>query len=544
MAQLVRLLVICTLLLSVHAAWADTTWVDPGPVSGLWEVAGSPYMVLGNVAVPPQQQLEITAGVTVYFAGHCRLTVDGALFARGTEDAPVYFTTDTLSNPQGWAGIWIFSPADSCALTYAVIEHGRAEASGDWGLGGAMLLDGATLSLNSCTIRNCRANSGHGIFARHAARLTITDSWFYNNGRDTGSGGAISCQSQTLLTLIRSVVSNNSALYGGGLSLENSVALITGSEIAKNTALVWGGGFYCRETMLTMTGSTLANNASIGGGGLDGRFNISLVMDSCLVIGNSAMRTGAQGYGGGLNLQSGEQMLTRVTFAGNQAPSAAALNCGPQTSARNCIFAFQSHGGSVQFNYPGATLRYCCFGDNAGGDFSGANTPAGLGLTTHVNLNGDSCDGFFNLFADPLFSDSTGDSFTLAPSSPCVDAGDPLLPLDPDGSISDMGMRPVFHETPASPLAAALPAHPALHPAYPNPFNPRTTLRYDLERAGVTSVRIYDLNGRMVTTLFEGRQTAGHHTLDWDAGDLPSGAYFALLCAGDLRVAQQLLLVK
>ena len=141
------------------------------------------------------------------------------------------------------------------------------------------------------------------------------------------------------MTLVRSVVCRNLALYGGGISLDNAVARIQDSEIAKNIALVWGGGFYCRETMLTITGSTLASNASIGGGGIDARYSVDLVMDSCLVIGNTAMRIGAQGAGGGLNLQSGEQVLMRSTFFGNFAPVAAALNCGPETHLRNCIFA-------------------------------------------------------------------------------------------------------------------------------------------------------------------------------------------------------------
>ena len=50
--------------------------------------------------------------------------------------------------------------------------------------------------------------------------------------------------------------------------------------------------------------------------------------------------------------------------------------------------------------------------------------------------------------------------------------------------------------------------------------------------------------GREVTTLVEARQTAGHHTLDWNAAALPSGAYFALLHAGQQRAAQRLVLIK
>ena len=544
MTHLVRLLLIGSLLAGCGVVWADTTWVAPGPVSGLWEAAGSPYVIQGHVQIPPQEQLHIGAGVTVYFDGHCRLLVEGALLTEGTESEPVLMTTDTVANPQGWAGIWMIAPTDSSHLVYTILEHGRAEGSADWALGGALLLDRARLWMDGCTIRSCRAITGHGIYARNYTELSLTDCWLYGNGGITGRGGAINCQGQTSLSLERCVVSYNAALYGGGLNLENTVARIVDSEIAKNNAEVWGGGLYCGETMLLMTGTTLATNLSMGGGGLDGHYALNLVMDSCLVIGNSAMRLGSQGLGGGMNLQNGEHELTRVTFAGNQAPAAAALNCGPHTHVRNCIFSYGTNGSSVQFNYAGSSIRYSCFGQNPSGDFAGPHAPLGLGQSLRVNTNGDSCDNAFNLFTDPLFDDTTGRPFDLAPTSPCIDAGDPLLPREADGSLSDIGWRPALYVTAAVPRGGEPPQSPALSAAYPNPFNPRTTLRWDLARAGLVSLRIYDLTGREVVTLFEGRQSAGPHTLEWDAAALPSGTYVALLCAGDVRAAQKLMLLK
>ena len=72
----------------VPAVWADTTWVDAGPVSGLWEAGGSPYIVRGDIQVPARKHLEIGAGVTVYFTGHCRVTVEGALYTTGPRPHP------------------------------------------------------------------------------------------------------------------------------------------------------------------------------------------------------------------------------------------------------------------------------------------------------------------------------------------------------------------------------------------------------------------------------------------------------------------------
>ena len=56
-----------------------------------------------------------------------------------------------------------------------------------------------------------------------------------------------------------------------------------------------------------------------------------------------------------------------------------------------------------------------------------------------VNANGDSCDIYENIYLEPHFIDPSGLNFNLMSISPCIDAGDPALPLDPDGSIVDIG---------------------------------------------------------------------------------------------------------
>ena len=55
-----------------------------------------------------------------------------------------------------------------------------------------------------------------------------------------------------------------------------------------------------------------------------------------------------------------------------------------------------------------------------------------------------------------------------------------------------------------------------LDPCRPNPFNPHTSVSYRLAEAGEVSLRIYDVSGRLVTTLVEGRKEAGQHEVSWD----------------------------
>jgi hypothetical protein len=80
--------------------------------------------------------------------------------------------------------------------------------------------------------------------------------------------------------------------------------------------------------------------------------------------------------------------------------------------------------------------------------------------------------------------------------------------------------------------------------AYPNPFNPTTTIAFDLPKASHASLTLYDLTGRQVRTLIEEQMSAGHHQIAFDGGALPSGIYFARLNAGNMTQTQKLVLLK
>ncbi|MFB3133064.1 MAG: T9SS type A sorting domain-containing protein, partial [Rhodothermales bacterium] len=93
-------------------------------------------------------------------------------------------------------------------------------------------------------------------------------------------------------------------------------------------------------------------------------------------------------------------------------------------------------------------------------------------------------------------------------------------------------------------LGEAIPEHYALHPNYPNPFNPQTTLRFDLPEAVPVSLVIYDLLGRVVETLIEDDLSPGQYSFVWQAADRPSGLYLAHLKAGSFSQTRKLILMK
>jgi hypothetical protein len=89
-----------------------------------------------------------------------------------------------------------------------------------------------------------------------------------------------------------------------------------------------------------------------------------------------------------------------------------------------------------------------------------------------------------------------------------------------------------------------LPATHTLHALYPNPFNPSTTLTYDVGTAGTVTIRVFDVLGREVAMLANAHHTSGQHTLTFEAGHLPSGTYFVSLEAPGVRQMRSVVLAK
>ncbi len=112
------------------------------------------------------------------------------------------------------------------------------------------------------------------------------------------------------------------------------------------------------------------------------------------------------------------------------------------------------------------------------------------------------------------------------------------LPLS--GSQSSVAGRPTSVNTERE----ELPAEVALLGNYPNPFNPETTIDYELPRTSEVSLTVYDLLGHETAVLVDGLQSAGRHTVRFDAGNLPSGPYVYRLQTEDKTVARTMILVK
>jgi len=89
----------------------------------------------------------------------------------------------------------------------------------------------------------------------------------------------------------------------------------------------------------------------------------------------------------------------------------------------------------------------------------------------------------------------------------------------------------------------------SLYQNHPNPFNPVTTLRYDLPENSFVNINIYDLMGRNIRSLVKSQQTAGYRSIQWNATNnlgepVSAGMYIYMIQAGEFRQARKMVLLK
>jgi len=79
---------------------------------------------------------------------------------------------------------------------------------------------------------------------------------------------------------------------------------------------------------------------------------------------------------------------------------------------------------------------------------------------------------------------------------------------------------------------------------YPNPFNPSTTIAYSVASRGNVTLTVYDMLGKEVANLVNEVKAAGNYTVNFNAGNLPSGVYFYKLNNGSQVLTQKMMLIK
>ena len=355
------------------------------------------------------------------------------------------------------------------------------------------------------TIQNGRAWQGAGIYCYNSS--PTLDHLDVRGNEASVRGGGISCYWNSNPHLTHVTVRDNSAPEGGGIyCYHNSSLDLENSTISGNDANE-GGGIYCYSSDPCLTAITITENvAGERGGGIMCYFS-SPTFRNMTVSANSAF------WGGAICCEASSPIVTNSIVEGNAG----------------------AWGSIVFFNCPNGQITHGDFYDNETRDFFGS-VPQQIGVVNAVNANGDSCDMYFNIFLDPLFVDPDNGDYHLQDGSPCIDAGDPGSPLDPDNTTADIGAY-YHHQTGIwddGRFESVEPSGFHLLANFPNPVREKTTIQYQTPETGQVHIAIYNLLGQQTRTLVDEYQSAGRYSEIWDGRDefgmqVPGGLYFICL---------------
>ncbi len=339
--------------------------------------------------------------------------------------------------------------------------------------------------------------------------------------------------------------------HGAGLISTSASPTIRNTTFADNSG-EFGGAVYCSGGSPVFIDCRFVDNAGeLGGafaavntagarlvnawfGGNNGNFGGAVYVQlGTLAIVNSVFYDNyVINYGGGIYNVVGNVTVTNGTFHANTATDGGAMaNNGASPVITNSIF-WGDTGGEI-YNFAGSApvVSYSLV-EASGGSGPGWSSAVGI-------------DGGNNLDTDPLFEDAANADFRLGSGSLAIDSGDntasELAVTDFDGlprvmgGTVDMGAYEfdlgVGIDPPITPTIIY---GTKINSVYPNPFNPSTTISFELARTGHARIDIYDVRGRRVLRAVDDVLTAGPHTFVWkaidvDGGHVASGVYFARL---------------
>ncbi|MEE9552942.1 MAG: T9SS type A sorting domain-containing protein [candidate division Zixibacteria bacterium] len=264
------------------------------------------------------------------------------------------------------------------------------------------------------TVQNGSAFSGGGIYCQNSS-IEIYSNIIKNNVCEY-NGGGIYGEDYYYSNIYDNVIIDNHAGYrGGGAYFIDSMPIITNNRICDNVSDGDGGGVYFWDSHQSdMHENYISGNYATGdGGGIFIKNTMDVHLNLCVIADNSCLENG-----GGIAVWDSRLELTNCTLSRNLGETGGGIFCDGATDLNLLNSILWSDSATVDGNEifqetNNFFVDYC--------DVQG-------GMAGHGNID-----------ADPMFVDPENGDFHLQQGSPCIDAGDPSSPYDPDGTFVDMG---------------------------------------------------------------------------------------------------------
>ncbi|NQU27699.1 MAG: immune inhibitor A, partial [Candidatus Marinimicrobia bacterium] len=349
---------------------------------------------------------------------------------------------------------------NSCSTTISLI--GLKFSSSFGGDDGGIKIDTSTVFINHC--------------------------YFINN--NNYRGGAIYAVYSTL-KVYNSIFIGNRAQYGGAISTFHTNLSSVSNIFEANHAVDYGGAILCHiiDTCLVENSRFISNYAdSLSGGAIHLNGEYARISNSLFAYNSCQFLAGA------VLAQTTSMEITGSTFYGNSSP--------------------HNGGGYYSWWEDSTVITNTIFWDNSPNQLCLNGWDYGTNVSISHSVIMDSLAGIFavgdsqlnwgvgNQASDPLFCDTDNNEFTLASNSPCLGTGENELNIGAYGA----GCGPILGIDNSAPN---LPAMLTLYGNFPNPFNPKTNIKYAIPATGYVTINVYNIMGQRIKTLIAGNEQAG-----------------------------------
>ena len=328
-------------------------------------------------------------------------------------------------------------------------------------------------------------------------------------------------------SLIGFTIQNGFSDNGGGIYSTSSSLILKNMMIKDNEATLNGGGSYFYQSISSFNG-----------------FQVNII--NSIFLDNIAKGEGFEYGGGGIYCSANDLLLNQVFVSNNTAYRGGGIMMSENAKSRltNVTIVNNSSsdtgGGVYTTNSSIGVVNSILWND----------TPNEIDGTANVNYSviKGGWEGEGNINTNPLFCDYVSNvypnlkgDYHLMPSSPAVGTGENGV------NMGALGVGCVIDRLET--LSEIVPNNYYLHENYPNPFNPTTTLRFDLPDMSDVNLTIYNMLGQRVRTFNMQSTPAGYHSIKWNATNdygeqVGAGVYLYQLRANHYLETRKMVLLK